>query len=82
MEVVGEARRSRRAKRSSTVVELEANDEMVDDGAAVNGGGRTGRGAKLDDSEGLWAAPKFLGRRRRVRSAAESSGGDEISSLQ
>ena len=79
--VVGEARRFRRAKRSSAAVEFVANGEMVDDDAVVNGGGRIGRGAKLDDGEGLWAAPKLLGRRRKVRSAAEPSGGDEISSL-
>ena len=80
-EVVGEARRSRRAKRSLTVVEFMANGEMVDDDAVVNGGGRIGCSAKLDDGEGLWTVPKLLGRRRKVRSAAEPSGGDEISSL-
>ena len=80
-EIVEEVRGSRRTKRSSAVAEFEASNEVVDDDAMVNGGGRIVRGARLDDGEDLLAAPELLGRRRKVRLAAEPSGGDETSSL-
>ena len=80
-EAVGEAWRSCRAEKPSTAAEFLANGEVVDGDAVVTGGERIGRGTKLDEGKDLWAAPKPLGRRRKVRSAAEPSGGDETSSL-
>ena len=80
-EIVEEARGSRRTKRSSAAAEFEASNEVVDDDAVVNGGGRIDRGARLDDGNDLWAALKLLGRGRKVRPAAEPSGGDKTSSL-
>ena len=80
-EAVGEARRSCRARKSSAATEFLASGEVVDGDAVVNGDKRIGRGTKFDDGEDLWAAPKPLGRRQEVRSAAEPSGGDKTSSL-
>ena len=52
-EVVGEARRSGRARRSSAATEFSAGGEVFDDDAVVNGGERGGRGMQLDDGENL-----------------------------
>ena len=58
--VVGEARSFRWATRSSATAEFVADGKMVGDDVVVDGGGQIGHGAKLDDGEGLGAAPKPL----------------------
>ena len=60
MEFVGEARASRRAKRSSAAAEFVVNGEVVDGDAVDDDGGCVGCGTRLDDGEGLQAAPKLL----------------------
>ena len=41
-------------------MEFVADGKMVGDDVVVDGGGQIGRGAMLDDNEGLGAAPKLL----------------------
>ena len=61
MEFVGEARASRRAKRSSAAAEFVVNGEVVDgDAVDDDDGGCVGCGTRLDDGESLRAAPKLL----------------------